>query len=196
MFNIMKHSSSYTGKRLNGLEIPLAGLMLMVGVSSGNANAVPANSSHAAKQQIAQSRSASPAPTNSMTNGVYLYGQSPKPEEIGKEYVVFEVRGDRVVGAVYMPRSEFSCFYGTTKAQQLNVSMVDPLGGETADSTPPEKQPSQRVAATGDYRGIDQVSSPFSVKLQNYTRIANVSDNDKRILGMCKADYQERAWGR
>lgn len=195
MIKPMTHTSLQLGKKFKGLEISLAALMLMVGFSTGEVNATPKKDTPTtAKTQVSQTRTNTAAPAN-LNNGVYLYGQSAKPEEIGKEYVVFEVRNGRVIGAVYMPRSEFNCFHGTLQAQRLNVTMVDPMV-ETADSTPPEKQPADKVAAVGNYQGIDQVSVPYSVTLQNYRQIANVSDNDKRILGMCKAEYQERVWGR
>jgi len=189
------HTSLQLGKKFKGLEVSLAALMLMTGFSTGEVNAMPKKDTPmTARTQVAQTRNTTAASAN-LNNGVYLYGQSAKAEEIGKEYVVFEVRNGRVIGAVYQPRSEFNCFHGTLQAQRLNVTMVDPMV-ETADSTPPEKQPATRVAAVGDYRGIDQVSVPYSVKLQDYRQIANVSANDKRILGMCKADYQEQVWGR
>ena len=189
------HTSLQLGKKFKGLEISLATLMMMTGFSTGEVNAMPKKDTPTtARTQVAQTRNSTAASAN-LNNGVYLYGQSAKPEEIGKEYVVFEVRNNRVIGAVYMPRSEFNCFHGTVQAQRLNVTMVDPMV-ETADSTPPEKQPAATVAAVGNYQGIDQVSVPYSVKLQDYRQIANVSDNDKRILGMCKADMQEQVWGR
>ncbi|MBE9226737.1 hypothetical protein IQ264_15015 [Phormidium sp. LEGE 05292] len=189
------HTSLQLGKKFKGVEISLAALMLMTGFSSGDVSATPKKDTPTTvRTQVAQTRTNTTASAN-LSNGVYLYGQSAKPEEIGKEYVVFEIRNGRVIGAVYMPRSEFNCFHGTLQAQRLNVTMVDPMV-ETADSTPPEKQPAARVAAVGNYQGIDQVSVPYSVTLQNYRQIANVSANDKRILGMCKADMQEQVWGR
>ncbi|MFB2838522.1 hypothetical protein [Floridanema evergladense] len=189
------HTSLQLGKKFKGIEISLAALMLMTGFSTGEVNAMSRKDTPTtARTQVAQSRNSTAASAN-LKNGVYLYGQSAKPEVMGKEYVVFEVRNGRVIGAVYYPRSEFNCFHGTVQAQRLNVTMVDPMM-ETADSTPPEKQPTDRVAAVGNYQGIDQVSVPYSVTLQDYRPIANVSENDKRILGMCKADYQERVWGR
>ncbi|MGA9377899.1 MAG: hypothetical protein WBV73_03920 [Phormidium sp.] len=189
------HTSLQLGKKFKAVEISLATLMLIAGFSTAEVNAMPKKDTPTTtRTQVGQTRTSTAASAN-LNNGVYLYGQSAKPEEIGKEYVVFEVRNGRVIGAVYMPRSEFNCFHGTVQAQRLNVTMVDPMV-ETADSTPPEKQPATMVAAVGNYQGIDQVSVPYSVTLQNYRQIANVSDNDKRILGMCKAEYQEQVWGR
>lgn len=46
-------------------------------------------------------------------DGIYLYGQSQKPGEMGQGYIIFEKRQGNVTGALYMPNSEFSCFNGT-----------------------------------------------------------------------------------
>lgn len=102
-------------------------------------------------------------------DGIYLYGQSPKPDEIKKEYFVFEVRRGKVIGAFYLPRSAFYCFYGTVELTQLNLTVVDSYDGS---------------------------SSPYSVNLQQYYPISVVSDNDRRILGICKAAYQDKVWGK
>jgi hypothetical protein len=104
-----------------------------------------------------------------ITEGIYLYGQSPKPEEIKKEYFVFEVRQGKVVGAFYLPRSAFYCFYGSLEATQLNLTVVD---------------------------SYDRSTSPYSVNLQQYYPISTVSDNDRRILDICKSAYQDQVWGK
>lgn len=100
-----------------------------------------------------------------LAEGVYLYGQSPKPDEIKKEYFVFEVRRGQVIGAFYLPRSAFYCFYGTVELTQLNLTVVDSFDGTT---------------------------SGYSVNLQKYHQIPSVSDNDRRILGICKAAHQQQ----
>jgi hypothetical protein len=104
----------------------------------------------------------------SPADGIYLYGQSPKPEEIKKEYFVFEVRRSKVIGAFYLPRSAFYCFYGTVELTQLNLTVVDSYDGSI---------------------------SPYSVNLQQYYPISAVSQNDRRILGICKATHQQQVWG-
>ena len=40
-----------------------------------------------------------------LPNGIYLYGQSRQPDQIGQEYIVFKVSGSSLVGALYMPHS-------------------------------------------------------------------------------------------
>ena len=58
-------------------------------------------------------------------DGVYLYGQSPQPNTIGSEYLVFEVNQGQVIGGFYMPSSSFDCFYGSVEAQKLALTVVD-----------------------------------------------------------------------
>jgi hypothetical protein len=111
-----------------------------------------------------------PAPDKASTglaDGIYLYGQSSKPDEIKQEYFVFEMRQSKVVGAFYLPRSAFYCFYGTSDRTQLNLIVVDSYDGSR---------------------------SPYSVNLQQYYRISAVSDNDRRILGICKQAHQQQVW--
>ncbi|WP_341730782.1 hypothetical protein [Microcoleus sp. EPA2] len=103
------------------------------------------------------------------TQSIYLYGQSPEPEQIKQEYFVFEVRQGKVVGAFYLPRSAFYCFYGSMEVNQLNLTVVDTYDGSR---------------------------SPYSVNLQQYHHLSTVSDNDRRILGICKRDHQHEVWGK
>jgi len=172
------------------LKLPLAGLMLLVGVGAGNATPALTNNHQA---QVVQA-----TPNNQTPDGVYLYGQSSQSEEIGKEYMVFEVRRGRVIGAVYMPQSEFNCFHGRLASKKLDLMVNNPFA-ETADSSPPENR-SNEFAALGDFprigNGDDPINFPLTVNLQDYQRIATVSENDQRILGMCKANYQEQVWSR
>ncbi|MGF1486444.1 MAG: hypothetical protein ACFBSE_04955 [Prochloraceae cyanobacterium] len=100
----------------------------------------------------------------------YLYGQSNLPEQIGQEYLVFKVEGNKVVGALYYPQSEFACFYGKFTSQQLNMNVIHPY---------------------------DRIISPYSIALndraetlalEGYQQLENISDNDRRILNICLED--------
>jgi hypothetical protein len=113
---------------------------------------------------------ANPAPgpaLQSLREGIYLYGESPQPSMLQKEYFVFEVRQSKVVGAFYLPRSAFYCFYGNVELTQLNLTVVD---------------------------SFDRTTSPYSVNLQHYYPISAVSDNDRRILDICKTAHQQQVW--
>lgn len=113
-------------------------------------------------------------------DGVYLYGQSPQAEQIGQEYLVFKVERGRVIGAFYMPRSEFSCFYGNLNNQGMNLSIVDPYDNTVypyslaLDTTNP-------LAA--------QQGNTLKIGLQGYHPISQVSSNDQRILNVCLQEY-------
>ncbi|MGE5655860.1 MAG: hypothetical protein ACM37W_04525 [Actinomycetota bacterium] len=103
--------------------------------------------------------------TNRLPDGIYLYGQSSTPEQLQKEYFVFEVHRGKVIGAFYLPRSAFYCFWGILQTTRLDVTVVDTF---------------------------DRTTSPYSVNLPDYYRISTVSNNDRRILGICKDNYQQQ----
>lgn len=197
MFKSIVNSFLHKPMQSNSFKLPLAGLMLLVGVGAGNATPAQTNNS-AESVKPDQTQVAQATPNNQTPDGVYLYGESPKPDEIGKEYMVFEVRRGRVIGAVYMPQSEFNCFHGTLASRKLDLMVNNPFA-ETADSSPPERR-SNEVAAVGDFprigNGDDPINFPLTVNLQDYQRIATVSENDQRILGVCKANNQEQVWNR
>jgi hypothetical protein len=62
------------------------------------------------------------APT---VNGVYLYGETDRPDVVGKEYMIFETTNNKTIGAFYLPQSEFSCFYGQFRGSRLNITLID-----------------------------------------------------------------------
>lgn len=208
MLKSIIRSVSQCQKRSNHLPVPLAALMVMVSVSGGNANANLTSSTGVAAtvkpDRVVEAKLVSPSQTSvprvkttasakQLTDGVYLYGQSSVAEQIGREYMVFEVRDGRAIGAFYMPQSEFSCFQGTLQGEQLNVRLAPSASDEIAQAGPQERQEFQPIAARSTSGGagnsFDAVSFPLSVKLQSYHRIARVSANDQRILGMCKVNH-------
>jgi hypothetical protein len=56
---------------------------------------------------------------------VQIYGEDAKANQLGKGYVVFQQRGTKVVGALYYPQSEYSCFIGSRTSTQLNITAFD-----------------------------------------------------------------------
>lgn len=183
-----------------GLEVPLAGLLLTVSILSSEAKPVLTNLQPAATPQLIQSKvygkEAMNAPKGKLPqqDGIYLYGQSPQPQQIGQEYMVFEVREGKVIGAFYLPQSEFSCFNGTL--QSGNLALMVAYG---PDSNPSEDsiavQDSQQVATASDKPPIENIYSEtayaYSVALQNYHQLASISGNDQQILAICKNNYQQ-----
>lgn len=133
----------------------------------------------------------------SLPNGTYLYGQSSEPEQIGQEYIVFEANQGKVVGALYMPNSEFSCFYGTLDAKHLNLTVVNPYDQTAISHVIAREQPASIATAGGQLNlehSYDSLTYPHAVGLEGYQQISEVSDNDQRILNMCRNNYQEQIW--
>ncbi|HEY9780842.1 MAG TPA: hypothetical protein V6D09_11970 [Leptolyngbyaceae cyanobacterium] len=128
-------------------------------------------------------------------NGIYLYGQSQQPNQIGQEYMVFEVRQGKVTGAFYLPQSEFNCFQGSLVAGKLDLTIAGDAGSTPYSDSIADAQNAPQVATASDSSQIgaqyEQVSSQYSVALQNYYQLSNVNENDKQILAACKSNYQE-----
>ncbi|MBZ8180676.1 hypothetical protein [Oscillatoria salina] len=123
----------------------------------------------------------------SIPDGVYLYGNTSEADQIGNEYLVFEVRDGKTIGAFYQPRSEYACFYGAIAPEQMNLSVVDPYEEAVySHSIALQEVPSTIATANGQ--------APRTVALEGYKRISNISDNDERMLNTCINNYQEVVW--
>lgn len=113
-------------------------------------------------------------------DGIYLYGESPKPSQLGQGYIVFEKQQGKVSGALYMPHSEFSCFNGTLDSRgELAMTVM---------SYPGDKAQTRVATASSEPRLMDDdipTTYDHSVGLQNYHQL-NASASDRRILQMCK----------
>ena len=120
-----------------------------------------------------------------LTDGVYLYGESSQPEQIGQSYMVFEVNQGQVTGAFYMPRSSFDCFTGVPQGNHLSLKIIDSYTQET-HSYQIGLNNTAVVATVGG-----QVSENNLV-LEGFHRLPDVSENDTRILNQCKADLNSK----
>jgi hypothetical protein len=184
-------SSQY--KQLNLWQLPLSGLLLTVGCATQASSAVapPQPLQVATNNAIAISQL--PTANTSIPDGTYLYGQSNQPQQIGKEYIVFEARQGKVVGAMYLPSSEYSCFYGTLDAKQLNLTVANPYD-QTAFAHTIARTQTSKVAAAGNHLNLqnnyDVLKYPHAVALEGYQPISQVSDSDKQLLNTCRSNYQ------
>ena len=151
----------------------LEAIAIVLALSPGNFSiGFPGRTQHSdIKSGVLTSQSPpNPAPdtvSTGLADGIYFYGQSSQPAQIKKEYFVFEMWQSKVIGAFYLPRSAFYCFYGTLDRTQLNLTVVDTYDGSR---------------------------SPYSVNLQQYYPISVISENDRRILGICKESHQRQVW--
>jgi len=114
-------------------------------------------------------------------NGIYLFGQSPQPNQIGQGYVLFHKQHSKLVGALYMPNSEFSCFQGTLD-QSGELAMT--VTGTPDAGVSPEVATSSRIPQLSD---DEPMTYAYTVTLQDYHPINTISANDRRILQMCRS---------
>jgi len=147
-----------------------AGLLLSLGflvsglysVSAQHAGNQADSGLHTSASTVAPSRTAS---ERSLRNGVYLYGESAKPEQIRQEYFVFELQGNQVTGAFYMPYSSFDCFQGSLKEGKLDLTILN---------------------------SYEEGTYSHSVRLQDYQAVPLMSQKDQGILSACKSVQQAK----
>ena len=119
---------------------------------------------------------ARPLPSSRLPDGIYLYGQSSQPDVIGQEYFIFQVQGEQIKGALFMPRSEFYCTTGTLSSQKLALLVQDPYG---------EEPPSPFTIALVPRSPLAQGNQNVEMTLEGYQEIREIGDNDRRILAEC-----------
>lgn len=167
------------GKRVSGL-LMASGL---IAGGLGMANAFAAESSRSMPEQpersIGASDSFAPEP---LPDGVYLYGETQTPDQIGASYMVMEVNDNQVVGALYIPHSSFDCFQGEFQGNQLDMTVVNSYD-RTTQGYSFAVQNNSYIASIDD-----PVSTP--ARLNGMYNLSEVSSNDQRILETCKADFQ------
>ena len=78
-----------------------------------------------------------------------------------------------------MPQSSFDCFYGSVESDNLNLSVVSSYDEATHEYSVPFQE-GTAIATT------NEAAAP--VQLVGYHSIDTVSNNDHRILGMCRAN--------
>jgi hypothetical protein len=109
------------------------------------------------------------------TNGVYLYGESDQPEVVGKEYIIFETIGNKTIGAFYLPKSEFSCFYGQFKGSRMNVTLIDTFDRQKYN-----------FSLNLNPSGLTASKQPMMGE-PSYQPLGKISTGDRNILSTCKA---------
>ncbi len=120
------------------------------------------------------------ASTTPSTGGVYLYGESDRPNVMGKEYIIFETIGNKTIGAFYLPKSEFSCFYGQFKRSRLHVTLIDTFDRQKYNFT-----------LTLNPNGLTASKQPMMGE-PTYQPLGKISNNDRQILNSCKLQLQNQ----
>ena len=122
---------------------------------------------------------AAPAVSERLSNGVYLFGEQPLPNQLQTAYMIFEARAGEVVGAFYSPYSSFDCFRGSIDNTQLSLAITETYSQEEyAYALNLEDTP---IAGPG--------GSQFGI--EGFHQIEAVSENDLRILSTCQDYYSQ-----
>jgi hypothetical protein len=96
-------------------------------------------------------------------DGVYLYGEANTASQLGKGYFIFQRSGQRIVGALYYPQSEYTCFTGTLSATNAQLQPFE----------------------AGDPSASGQT---IQVALPSLHKIANVGSSERETLAMCQQE--------
>lgn len=113
-----------------------------------------------------------------LTDGTYLYGESPVAETVGATYFVFEVSGSRLTGAAYQMYSSFDCVHGTVTPNALDLTIVDAY-----DQT----EFSHRVALLPGETTVAGMNGGAPLpNLEGMTPIATLSSLDHDLLAACQ----------
>jgi hypothetical protein len=115
-----------------------------------------------------------------ISGGVYLYGEVNQPEVIGKEYIILEIAKNKAIGAFYLPRSEFNCFYGRLTGSRLNLTLIDALDRQK-----------YKYSFTLNSAGLSASKQPM-MGTPNYQPLSKIGDLDRQILAACKLQLPNR----
>lgn len=115
-------------------------------------------------------------------NGVYLYGQSPQAGQLGQGYIIFDKQQRKILGALYIPGSEFSCFNGTLYP---SGELAMTVKGYVGDSSLTQVATNNTLPHLSE---DEPTTYSHSVKLQDYYQLHALSAKDRQMLQMCKAN--------
>lgn len=115
-----------------------------------------------------------------ISRGVYLYGEVTRPEVIGKEYIILEIAGNKAIGAFYLPRSEFNCFYGRFTGSRLNLTLIDALDRQKYN-----------YSFTLNSAGLS-ASKQATIGTPIYQPLSKIGEIDRQILQACKVQLPNR----
>ncbi len=115
-------------------------------------------------------------------DGIYLYGQSPKANQLGQGYIIFQKQQDKVKGALYMPQSELNCFQGTINPSGELAMTVNSSSNEASSEQSNQVATSNRLPKVGD---DESNSYAYSLALQDFYRLNSIAASDRRTLQMC-----------
>lgn len=88
-------------------------------------------------------------------DGMYLYGEANAANQLGKGYFIFQQSGQKIVGAMYYPQSEYTCFTGNRTATNVRLQPFE-LGNQPRSGQSLSGQDTLQVSLPQLYK-IDQI---------------------------------------
>lgn len=164
-------------------EIPLTGALLTLAITllasmaPAHSNSYQPATANAPEPSLASTEASEFA---ALTDGVYLYGESAEPEQIGSAYMVFEVSDRQVIGAFFMPQSSFDCFHGEVKANELALTIRNSYDQESYPYAVALNVESN-IATTGN--------PILTAQLEGFQPIASISDANHQLVETCRASF-------
>jgi hypothetical protein len=114
-------------------------------------------------------------------DNIYLYGETDQPDVVGKEYMVFETTGNKTIGALYLPQSEFSCFYGRFQGTRLNLTLIDSY----------DRQKYALTLRLNSGNGLTASRQPHMGE-PTYQPIGKLGNFDRQVIASCKLQLEEQ----
>lgn len=115
-----------------------------------------------------------------VANGIYLFGDTTTPGQLGHEYMVLQVEGSTVTGGFYEPGHTFSCFSGSITSQALSLRVQD------------RQRPDSGFYQVPIYLDNQFSTSRFvlpyenTLGLQGTHRIDGTEPESQRVLNVCR----------
>jgi hypothetical protein len=179
MLKPMTHQTTHTFVKLRRSAIVAA--TVGIGFIAPTVSAVEMQAANS-EQSLPTTRLAQNTDSPTLPNGTYLYGETSTPDQIGSAYMVFQVEDAQVTGAFYLPHSSFDCFQGQFQGDRLSLTVVDSYSQTPHDYS--------LAVQANQYLASATHSVAVPVQIDGYQPIAQVSENDQRMLETCKADFQ------
>ncbi|MEL6383613.1 MAG: hypothetical protein AAFQ89_14395 [Cyanobacteria bacterium J06626_18] len=119
------------------------------------------------------------AVTQFVEDGVYFYGETSQPDELGAGYMVFEAQDNQVIGAVFMPHSSFDCFVGQIGDRQLSMQITNSYTQESYDYAIALVAVDEPIASTG---------GAVPLQLDGLVDLGAPREAELAMLSICQAD--------
>lgn len=119
-----------------------------------------------------------------LNNGIHFYGKSTNRDQLGSEYLIFEVKNNQLIGLFYMPSSEFNCFYGKVNQDNISLSILDPYDNNIYPYSIALEN-SSPLASEGE-------NLVKNLGLSGYHRIENYNESDLQMLNICQGELADK----